>query len=98
MKQTTRTREYKEGWRGRRRTYHCTECNDKFQVDTLNPLPHIDKVCPVCRIITGVYTFVNNRGKETLIRARDSELATLRAWSKNPNLTFKGSGTREANQ
>lgn len=86
---TTRSREYKEGWLGRRRTYHCTECNDKFQVDTLHSLPKIDRVCPVCRLITSAYTFVNKRGKEVLVRASNAELATLRAWNKDHTLTFK---------
>lgn len=89
MNPATRTREYKEGWLGRRRTYHCTECNDKFQVDTLNPLPNIERVCPACRVITNVYTFVDKRGKEVLIRAPNSELATLRAWRRNTSLTYK---------
>lgn len=89
MNQTTRTREYTGAWLGRRRTYHCTECNEKFQVDTLASLPKIERVCPVCRIITNVYTFVDKKGKEVLIRASNSELATLRAWSKNHDLTYK---------
>ncbi len=89
MDRPTRRREYKEGWLGRKRTYHCTECNSKFQVDTLNALPKIDRVCPSCRIITTVFTFVDNKDKEVLIRASNSELATLRAWGKNCPLTFK---------
>ena len=89
MNPTTRTREYTGAWLGRRRSYHCTECNEKFRVDTLNSLALIDRVCPGCRIRTTVYTFVDQKGKEVLIRASDSELATLRAWDKNRHLTFK---------
>lgn len=75
---------------GRRRTYPCTECKLKFQVETLNPLPEIERVCPECKKHTYVYTFINSKsGKEVQIRASDAELATLRAWEKNKNLTFK---------
>ena len=61
---TTRSREYVEGWKGRRRSYHCTECNEKFQVDTLNPLPVIDRACSMCKALTSIYVFMNKNGKE----------------------------------
>lgn len=87
---TTRCREYREGWLGRRRTYYCVECQKLIHVDTLNPIPKIDRVCSECRMSTSVYTFVNKRsGKELQIRAHDAELATLRAWKISTNLTFK---------
>lgn len=86
----TRCREYREGWLGRRRMYRCSECHNKFQVDTLNPLPQIEHVCLDCRKRTNVYTFTNKRtGKDMQIRASDAELATLRAWEISHNLTFK---------
>ena len=86
----TKCREYREGWVGRRRKYICRECHTKFQADTLKPLPEIDRVCFYCRIRTSVYTFVDKvTGKETQIRASHGELASLRAWKINPNLTFK---------
>jgi len=86
----TKSREYRQGWLGRRRNYVCRECGEGFQVDTLNALPGIDRVCQICRLQTGIYTFVDKlTGKETKIRASDSELATLRSWAINPNLTYK---------
>lgn len=90
---TTKAREYREGWKGRRRTYHCRECKGKFQADTLHALPEIDRVCPTCMKRTFVYTFTDKTtGKEQVIRAPDIELATLRAWHLNRNLTFKTTG------
>jgi len=87
---TTRCREYKEGCIGRRRTYICQKCGAKFQEDRLTSLPEIDRVCPECREHTHVYTFTNKRtGKDVQVRAPNAELATLRAWEINPNLTFK---------
>lgn len=87
---TTRRREYREAWLGRRRTYSCRECEEKFQEDRLSPLPEIDRVCPECRARTCAYTFTNPKnGKELQIRASHAELATVRAWRINPNLTFK---------
>lgn len=87
---TTRSRECKEGWGGRRRNYICIECHTKFQVDTLSPLPQIERVCPNCRERTYIYTFTNTRtGRDKQIRASDVELATLRAWGISPHLTFK---------
>lgn len=90
MKNYSRCREKMEGRLGRRRTYRCIECNKIIQIDTLNPLPEIDRVCLYCRMSTSVYVFVNKRsGKELQIRAHDAELATLRAWEISTNLTFK---------
>ncbi len=90
MKNLSHCREKAEGSIGRRRTYSCTECQNNFQEDRLNPLPDIDKVCPKCRINTYVYTFINKRtGKDTQVRASNVELATLRAWDISSNLTFK---------
>lgn len=87
---TTRSREYRQGWLGRRRTYRCRECGNKFQEDRMEPMPEYNRVCPDCRRRTSVFTFVNKRtGKERQVRATDVELATLRAWDLSPNLTFK---------
>lgn len=46
---TTRCREYREGRISRRRTYRCRQCPNKFQVDTLKPLPEYDRICPECK-------------------------------------------------
>jgi len=90
MINTSRCREKTEGWLGRRREYQCHECHARFQVDTLNPLPKIDRVCPDCRRRTQVYIFTDKRtGKDKQVRASNTELATLRAWNINRNLTFK---------
>ena len=90
MKTETRSRAVKEGWQGRRRTYKCRECDNKFQVDTLSPLPIKDRFCPSCLKNTIPFTFINRvTSKEYVIRASDAELATLRAWKINSNLTFK---------
>lgn len=87
---TTRSRQHREGWLGRKKNYICRECHQPFQVDTLNPLPEIDRVCPDCRQRTYVYTFTNPKdGKDVPIRASNVELATLRAHHINPSLTFK---------
>jgi len=87
---TTRCREYKEGWKGRKRTYKCRECGEKFQVDTLNALPLEDRICPPCKERTHVYTFIDKQtGKECEVRAVDPELATLRAKHFNYKLKFK---------
>ncbi len=45
-----RSRQCKEGWLGRRRTYICHHCGRKFQVDTLEPLPKDRRVCGACLI------------------------------------------------
>jgi len=90
MQTETRSRSFREGRQGRRRTYKCRECDNKFQVDTLNPLPISERFCPPCLKNTIPFTFINKlTGKEYIIRAGDAELATLRAWQINPNLTFK---------
>ena len=94
----TRSREYREGCIWRRRTYRCTECNRKFQVDTLNPLPKHDRACPDCKSSTYVYTFLSPRGKKYYVRAPDAELATLRAWRISLRLTFKGGTQKCGNQ
>lgn len=90
MINTSRCREKTEGWLGRRRNFICSECHQKFQTDTLNPLPEIDRVCFTCRVRTYVYTFTNTKtGRDKQVRASNVELATLRAWRISPNLTFK---------
>lgn len=90
MENYCRSREKLEGWQGRHRTYFCTECSKPIHVDTLKPLPKIDRVCPECKKWTEVYTFVNKHShKEHPVRAHGAELATLRAWKISPNLTFK---------
>ena len=86
----SRCREKVEGWRGRKRTYKCIECQTKFQVDTLEPLPKHERLCTYCNTHTSLYIFIDkNTGKEKQIRASSPELATLRAWDINPNLTVK---------
>ncbi len=90
MKNISRCRERIEGWLGRKRNYTCQECKVKFQTDTLSPLPIIDRVCPSCKSRTYIYTFTDKQtGEDKQIRASNAELATLRAWKINPNLTFK---------
>ena len=90
MQNTSRCREKVEGWRGRRRTYKCMECQTKLHVDTLNPLPKDNRLCDYCQRHTFLYTFVNKKtGKERQVRASSVELATLRAWDINSNLTIK---------
>ena len=58
----TRCREYVEGWLGRKRTYRCRTkgCGNKFQVDTRDPLPIKDRVCPECRDNARVAIMVAN--------------------------------------
>jgi len=90
MQNLSRCREKTGNWLGRRKNYICRECQTQFQVDTISPLPDIDRVCPDCKARTSVYTFTNTKtGKDKQIRACDSELATLRAWVISPNFTFK---------
>ena len=48
MRTTTRSREYREGWTGRRRTYECRACGEKFQHDG-GQLPLKACICPSCR-------------------------------------------------
>lgn len=87
----TRAREKVEGFIGRRRTYKCTECHQKFQVQTLNPLSEINRVCPKCKRLTNIYNFEDQAtGKIIRVRAGDVELATMRAWRIKPNLVFMG--------
>ena len=45
---TTRCREYREGWTGRRRNYKCRGCGQKFQHDG-NQLPEKLRYCGECR-------------------------------------------------
>lgn len=47
----TRSREYTQGWLGRRRWYKCRNCGEKFQVDTLNALPEAERTCRTCDLI-----------------------------------------------
>lgn len=90
MINTSRCREKTEGWIGRRRTYKCRSCRIKFQVDTLYPLPIEDRYCNSCKRPESLYVFIDKQTEEeTAIRASDAELATLRAWKINLNLTFK---------
>jgi rubrerythrin len=49
MQNESRSRACREGWLGRKRTYRCRICGEKFRVDTLNPLPEDKRMCPVCR-------------------------------------------------
>ena len=49
MQTETRTRAYRDGWRGRRRWYKCRQCNEKFQVDTRDPLPKAERICSICK-------------------------------------------------
>lgn len=86
---STRCREYKEASVGRRRSYRCRECGLKFQEERLTPLPKSERICHHCT--NGYsYTFTDKiTGKDRTVKASDSELATLRAWKINPNLTFK---------
>ena len=86
----SRCREKIEGKISRRRTYTCRECDNKFQVDTLAPLPEKERLCPYCRDRTYLFPFINKlTGKEIEVRASSAELATLRAWEINKNFTFK---------
>ena len=47
MQPTNRTREYREGWTGRRRNYSCIFCGDKFQHDG-GQLPKKARICVSC--------------------------------------------------
>jgi rubrerythrin len=46
---TTQSREYRENWQGRRRTYRCRSCFGKFRVDTVSALPEKERICPICK-------------------------------------------------
>lgn len=84
------------GWLGRRRTYRCRQCGQKFKVDTPHALPEGARLCSTCRPI-GEYPFKfvdKTTGKKQVVFAGDAELATLRAWKINPNLTFDVSPIR----
>lgn len=61
MKNYSRGREKIEGWLGRRRIYKCRQCGNKFQVDTLEPLPKLYRICPQCRDNNHVAIMVANR-------------------------------------
>jgi len=43
----TQSREYREGWTGRRRNYKCRKCGIKFQHDG-QQLPEDSRICPPC--------------------------------------------------
>ena len=46
----SRSRSAREGgWLGVKRNYRCRKCDARFQVDTLNPLPEDERLCPDCR-------------------------------------------------
>jgi len=49
MSYVCRSREYVEGWLGRRRTYKCRKCGEKFRVDAMRPLPTKERICPRCK-------------------------------------------------
>ncbi len=97
MRDTSHCREKTQGWLGRRRTYRCRECKAKFQVDALRPVPVKDRICYACKY-KYAYVFKDEvTGEETVIKGTpDVELATLRAWQTNPNLTFKGVAQKQA--
>jgi len=48
LRPETRSRAYREGWIGRRRTYKCRGCGVKVQVDTLGPMPEKERFCQIC--------------------------------------------------
>jgi len=47
MNMQCRTREYTEGWLGRRRNYICRVCGNKFKHDGYQ-LPEQSRICSVC--------------------------------------------------
>lgn len=55
MKNTSRKREKIEGRLGRRRTYKCRSCGQKFQVDTIGPLPEKERLCLICKVENGQF-------------------------------------------
>jgi hypothetical protein len=75
---TTRSRAYREGWLGRRRTYKCHTlgCPNKFQVDTRNPLPLKDRFCPECK---GKHTLISLPAGITAFALPDGRVYHLRA-------------------
>ncbi len=50
------------GWLGKRRTYKCRMCGDKFQVDTKDPLPLYERKCPKCKDISLAISVANHCG------------------------------------
>jgi len=48
MRISTRSREYREGWTGRKRWYICRVCGKKFQHDG-GQLPAQSRICLTCR-------------------------------------------------
>ena len=89
MQNLSRCKEKISGQIGRRRTYTCTECHLEFQEELMNPLPEKGRICRHCRYGYS-YTFTDKEtGQDIVVKATDSELATMRAWKINPNLTFK---------
>lgn len=72
-----------------KRVYECSECHKNFEARTVMPLPKNKRVCQECVRTVPVFKFVDRvTGKTLSVRAGDVELATLRAWAINPNLTF----------
>jgi len=49
MQNESRSRACTEGWLGRKRTYRCRDCKEKFRVDTLKSIPEDKRICPICR-------------------------------------------------
>jgi len=47
LKPTTRSREYRGGWMGRKRNYICRKCGEKFQHDGFQ-LTEKERICPPC--------------------------------------------------
>ena len=60
---TTRSREYRDGWLGRRRSYKCRACGAKFQVDTLRPLPENERICLICKTERGQFINPYSEGR-----------------------------------
>ena len=89
MQNLSQCREKTEGWLGRKRTYICRQCHLKFQVDRLAPLPKNERICHHCKDGYPFTFTAKQTGQDVVVKASDSELATLRAWQINPNLTFK---------
>ena len=50
----------------------------------------MERICPTCKTIEDYpFTFIDKKtGLREVIYASSTELATLRAWKKNPNLTL----------
>lgn len=72
------------------RLYQCAECLNPFKYKSLLPLSPIEQVCDYCNRHTSIYQFIDKSTQKVVpVRAGDVELATLRAWKINSNLTFK---------